>query len=91
MLDINKDGYEDLIIAGAIYETEVETPRYDAGVGVVLISNKKDGYNALSTAETLLFLDGNVKDIQTIAHKGLSKNILISAVNDAAIRVVDID
>ena len=91
VLDINKDGYEDLIIAGAIYETEVETPRYDAGVGVILISNKKDGYNALSTAETLLFLDGNVKDIQTIAHKGLSKNILISAVNDAAIRVVDID
>ncbi|WP_405210940.1 VCBS repeat-containing protein [Dokdonia sp. Asnod2-E02] len=90
-VDVNDDGCQDLILAGAIYETEVETPRYDAGVGVVLLSNKKDGYKGLSTAETLLFLDGNVKDVASITHKGLSKKLLISAVNNGQAQVVNLD
>ena len=45
--DLNGDNYDDLILGGNIYNTEVETPRLDAGSGVVLISNQKDNYQAL--------------------------------------------
>ncbi len=34
--DVNSDGYLDVICAGNIYETEPETPRYDAGKGIIL-------------------------------------------------------
>ncbi|MGI9553138.1 MAG: VCBS repeat-containing protein, partial [Aurantibacter sp.] len=66
LLDINKDGFEDCIIAGNIYETEVETPRLDAISGQVLISNGKDGYRSANPEKMGLYLEGNVKSIELI-------------------------
>ncbi len=42
--DINGDGYQDLILAGNIYDTEVETPRWDTNSGLTLLSNQTNGY-----------------------------------------------
>ncbi|WP_431162909.1 VCBS repeat-containing protein [Flagellimonas beolgyonensis] len=67
--DLNADGYEDLILAGNIYETEVETPRLDAISGLVLLSNQKDGYKPQSFKKSGLYLDGNVKDIELLHTK----------------------
>ncbi len=86
--DINDDGYEDAILLGNIYETEVETPRYDAGNGMVLISNQKDGYNALPFSKSGLFIDGNAKSLLHLIHKGLGKELLIAGVNGSDIQVV---
>jgi len=61
--DINSDGFEDLILAGSIYDTEVETPRWDAGTGLVLLSNHKDNYATVSTSKSGLFFKGNIKDL----------------------------
>ncbi|WP_299676849.1 VCBS repeat-containing protein [uncultured Dokdonia sp.] len=85
--DVNKDGYEDLIVTGNIYETEVETPRYDAGNGIVLLSNQKNGYTALSAMESGLYIEGNAKTLLGISHKGLEKDILLVGVNDDALKV----
>jgi len=79
-LDLNNDGYEDCIVAGNLYETEVETPRLDAFSGVVLISNGIDGYTVMNHEKTGLYLDGNVKDISLIRFK--ESNILINSVNN---------
>ncbi len=79
-LDLNNDGYEDCIIAGNLYETEVETPRLDAISGVALISNGIDGYTVMNHEKTGLYLDGNVKDISLIKLK--NSNILINSVNN---------
>jgi len=65
-LDIDKDGYEDCIIAGNIYDTEVETPRLDAISGIILKSNGKDGYSALPNHQTGLYITGDVKHILKI-------------------------
>ncbi|MCP4975484.1 MAG: VCBS repeat-containing protein [Maribacter sp.] len=88
-LDLNNDGYEDCIIAGNIYETEVETTRLDAISGTVLISNGKDGYKALSNKETGLYLNDNVKDIGLI-NLGNS-SILINSVNNNRLTAHKID
>ncbi|WP_350287158.1 VCBS repeat-containing protein [uncultured Croceitalea sp.] len=61
-LDVNEDGYQDAVLAGNIYETEVETTRLDAITGQVLISNGKDGYYAMPMAKSGLRLNGNIKD-----------------------------
>ncbi|MBT8179413.1 MAG: VCBS repeat-containing protein [Eudoraea sp.] len=65
-VDVNQDGYEDLILGGNIYETEVETPRLDAVSGVTLISDTQQGYYTLPQTETGLYIRGNVKDMQII-------------------------
>ena len=41
IVDINKDGLLDVIGIGAIHESEVETIRYDANIGYILIATKK--------------------------------------------------
>jgi len=65
-LDINQDGFEDLLVGGNIYSTEVETPRLDAISGLVLVSNKKNGYVPLSWTESGLYYSGDIKDLETL-------------------------
>jgi hypothetical protein len=67
--DINGDGFEDVILGGNIYDTEVETPRLDAISGLVLYSNGQDGYIPQSYTKTGLYLEGNIKDLQLITLK----------------------
>lgn len=66
--DVNKDGYEDAILAGTIYNTEVETPRWDGGSGMVLLSNQKDGYTVAD--DSGLYISDNVKDLELITING---------------------
>lgn len=86
--DVNEDGFEDLIVVGNIYETEVETPRYDAGNGVVLLSNQKNGYIALSSSQSGLYIEGNAKSLLKLSHKGLNKELVLIGVNDASLQVI---
>lgn len=69
-LDVNGDGLEDAIVAGNIYNTEVETPRLDAVTGAVLLSNGKDGYSFMPWQKSGLLLDGNIKDLALLNNKG---------------------
>ncbi|WP_445384277.1 VCBS repeat-containing protein [Robiginitalea sp. IMCC44478] len=64
--DLNGDGFEDLILAGNIYETEVETPRLDALSGVVLLSDGKGRYSALPRTDSGLYMKGNIKSLKSI-------------------------
>ncbi|HMB64618.1 MAG TPA: VCBS repeat-containing protein [Eudoraea sp.] len=69
-MDLNADGFEDVILGGNLYETEVETPRLDAVSGLVLLSNGKDGYNSMPSSYTGLYLEGNVKDLDMVRLSG---------------------
>ena len=66
VFDYNKDGYEDIIVSGNIYNTEVETPRLDNPFALVLVSNKKDGYYCLSPNTTGLYTKGNTKSVKIL-------------------------
>ncbi|NQY05947.1 MAG: VCBS repeat-containing protein, partial [Flavobacteriaceae bacterium] len=90
IVDFNNDGFEDLLVIGNIYNTEVETPRLDGGYGMVLLSNQKDNYTILNTSESGLFVDGNAKSIKVIQHQGLNKEIIISGVNDGKAVLLEI-
>jgi hypothetical protein len=69
VIDLNKDGYEDVIIGGNIYNTEVETPRLDNQFALVLLSNKNDNYTVLGPKESGLYTKGNTKSIKIINKK----------------------
>jgi hypothetical protein len=62
--DINNDGYLDVFGVGNIYDTEVETIRYDASKGYVLFGNKSGTYKY--THDTSYFNDGEAKAIKKI-------------------------
>ncbi len=78
--DLDKDGYNDIILAGNLYEMEVETPRLDAISGLVLRSNGKDGYEAVPYASTGLYLNGNSKNITWVSLA--NGDFLLDAVNN---------
>ena len=66
VFDINNDGYNDIIAVGTIFNTEVETPRLDMGSGIILLSNKNDGFIYDINLNRKLRLKGNLKSIEKI-------------------------
>lgn len=88
--DLNADGYEDLIVVGNIYEAEVETPRYDTGSGILLLSDTKGGYTAVNPASNGLYVDGNAKSLLNIQHRGTSKNLILVGVNNGPLQAYEI-
>ena len=71
IIDINNDGYEDIIIAGNIYNTEVETPRLDNQFALILVSDKDTGYNVIGPEKSGLYLSGNTKSIKVIDNENI--------------------
>ncbi|MFT6323546.1 MAG: hypothetical protein ACI9GM_000334 [Salibacteraceae bacterium] len=67
--DINGDGNLDLIAAGNLYEAEVETPRGDAGNGLVLLGNGKGDFTPLKTSD-FNWGNSNVKSVEYVTIKG---------------------
>ncbi len=77
--DVNKDGFEDVIVGGNIYNTEVETPRLDSFSGIVMLSNQKDGYVTMPYNKSGLRINGNIKDLSIIK---TSKNATLFATDN---------
>ncbi len=74
--DIDGDGFEDLVLAGNIYNTEVETPRWDGGTGLVLKSDGKGNYSTMLADKSGIFLSGNVKDLIWLSMKEEGEKLL---------------
>ena len=79
--DVDGDGRKDLIVAGNNYDTEVETVRYDAGTGLVLLQRSDGSFKALSPVESGIHLPGNVKDLALLKMNG---NACVVATNNGA-------
>lgn len=87
--DINQDGHEDLVMLGNIFETEVETPRYDGGNGVILLSNGHNDYTVQGPAQSGLFIEGNAKSLLLIKHNERKKEFLVTGVNDTFVQIFE--
>ncbi len=86
--DINNDGLEDAIVAGNIYNTEVETPRLDMGSGVILLASE-NGYKAVSSEKSGLYIGGNLKSLMLV-EMGDSQ-LLLGGVNNGALQVLKVN
>ena len=69
-IDVNGDGFEDAVLAGNIYETEVETPRLDAFSGLILVSNGSNGYLPMTPIKAGTLMKGNIKDLMLMEIQG---------------------
>jgi len=68
--DYNKDGHLDALIAGNLHASEVETPRGDAGIGLLLQGNGKGKWTPIIAKESGLYTPGDVKDMSKIQING---------------------
>ncbi len=89
--DFNNDGYQDILVVGNVYNTEVETPRLDNPYALILLSNKKDGFNVLGPDKTGLYLDGNVKSVKIIKQTYLNKTLAVFAINNSNTEVFELN
>ncbi len=81
--DYNGDEYPDLLIGGNLYGSEIETPRNDASLTAVL-KGSADGFSVLSSENTGLFINGEIKDIKPIyLGKDSTPAFLIAPNNDS--------
>jgi hypothetical protein len=74
--DINGDGKPEVITAGNLYDTEVETTRYDSGEGMIMSWSDK-GWQCHHPIETGFYAGGNIRAFKAI--KAGNKNAVLAA------------
>jgi len=80
--DVNKDGKEDLILAGNLFPAEPETTRADASIGSVLIQQDNFEFEAMGVKESGVFLPYDVRDMSWVKLNDSSMGILVASNND---------
>ena len=64
--DYDGDGNLDAVLAGNLFQSEIETPRNDASRGVFLKGNGQGGFTSLSPLQSGFFLPGDVKNLKSL-------------------------
>ncbi len=84
VMDVDQDGHLDIIGAGGIYNTEVETIRYDGSKGYVLYGTGNGEFKPKENEN--LLIKGNTKDMTSITVNG--KVYLIFVKNEGEMEIL---
>ena len=79
--DINEDGINDIITVGNHYGAEVETTRYDSGIGTVLLGLPNNQFRALSSTESGFYIPEDTRHINQLESKTYN-NLIVVTTND---------
>ncbi len=85
--DLDEDGFDDLIISGNNFDAEVETPRYDAGTGLVMKGDGQGGFVPVLARESGFFTPWNVKHINSLKLSNGKDHLILVAVNNGPLEV----
>lgn len=88
ILDVNNDGYLDVVAAGNVTGTDASTIRYDAGSGIVLLGDGTGDLQCLSIPGSGLNLTGDVRDIESINLADGKRGLLAGSNDEALILMV---
>lgn len=83
--DVNNDGITDVLVVGNHYGVEVETTRYDAGHGTVLLGTKEGRLEALSARNSGFYVPHDSRDLTQITIKG--ENTLVVSNNNSTLKI----
>ncbi|WP_420320020.1 VCBS repeat-containing protein [Flagellimonas sp.] len=87
--DFDKDGNLDVVLAGNLYNAEVETPRGDASFGLFLKGDGTGKLQAQNMMESGLKIVGDVRDMELLSKNG--ENHLLIAKNSAPIQLIKVN
>ena len=83
--DVDGDGNKDLILAGNLYGSEVETPRNDASYGIYLKGDGKGGFISISQQLSGLYVEGEVRRMLALKMSEGRKVVLVAINNKKVI------
>ncbi|MEI6865206.1 VCBS repeat-containing protein [Flavicella sp.] len=86
--DFNADGNLDVLTVGNLYASEIETPRNDAGTGVLLMGSGDGNFLAKPINQSGFYAPKDVKDMQLITVNGAAKIVLGN--NNDFLKFIDI-
>lgn len=86
--DFDGDGNLDLLMAGNLFISEVETGRADSGIGFYLKGDGKGNFETFYFSDTGFFVREDVKDLQMISLAN-GKNYVLVANNHNPFQVVE--
>jgi hypothetical protein len=81
--DFDCDGHLDLLVAGGLYQTEIEVPRNDAALGLFMRGDGRGDFQVIKPMDSGLFLPFDVRGIECMELMG--RQVLISAINKGPI------
>ncbi len=87
--DIDSDGFEDVLIAGNLFASEIETPRNDSSIGVYLKGDGKGNFIPVPNNRCGLFIEGDVKDLALITID--KEEFIIAIKNDDAPQFIKVN
>lgn len=87
--DFDADGHLDVVLAGNLYNSEVETPRNDASFGLFLQGNGAGDFSAKTMMESGLKIVGDVRGMELISKNG-QRHILV-AKNDDKLQLLKVN
>ena len=87
--DFNADGNLDMVLAGNLYNSEVETPRNDASFGLLLQGDGAGNFTEKPMMESGLKIIGDVRNMELISIK--NETYILVAKNDAPMQLVKIN
>ncbi len=64
--DIDRDGFKDILVAGNLYASEIETPRNDSSIGTYLKGDGQGNFLPVANNKCGLSIRGDVKDLASI-------------------------
>ena len=81
--DINNDGYLDILLVGNHYGVEVETTRYDAGHGSLLLGDGQNNFKYISPIKSGFYTPYDSRDIKLISQK--DNDLIIVTNNESSL------
>lgn len=87
--DFDADGNLDVVLAGNLYNPEVETPRNDASFGLFLQGDGAGNFKAKTMLESGLKIVGDVRDMELLSING--KNHILVAKNDDRMQLIKVN
>ncbi|TXE19668.1 hypothetical protein ES692_02645 [Psychroserpens burtonensis] len=85
VMDFNKDGHKDILTVGNHFGVEVETTRYDAGIGNILLGDGRNNFTNLAPLDSGLYVPFDSRDAKII--KQSNRSLLIISNNNAPVSV----
>lgn len=85
VLDVNDDGINDIITVGNHYGVEVETTRYDAGIGSVLLGDGDNNFNVVKPSISGFYIPYDSRHINYLEQS--NKNLIIVTNNNAPLAI----
>ncbi len=82
--DFNNDQNLDVLLTGNLYQTEVETPRYDAGNGLLLAGDGQGIFKPIDTNDSGFYTPLDAQKMQLVTHTANKKTQVVVVNNNEA-------